>query len=138
MSTLQEANKDVVRRFNKDFVETGDRAIFDDIVSPEFSNHSVQGEAPTGRDASFFFYTGIFRAAFPDVEVDIQDLFADGDTVIARKSYHATHTGAFMDIPATGKRVSIAVIEIIRLRDGKYVEHWATADMFGLLQQLKS
>jgi predicted ester cyclase len=138
LSTLQESNKAVIRRFNKDFVETGDRAIYEEIVSPEFTNHSVHGDEPTDREASFFFFTAIFRAAFPDVKVAIHDQFADGDTVVTRKSYQGTHTGPFMEIPGTGKQVEIAVIEIIRLRDGKYVDHWATADMLGLLQQLKA
>jgi len=138
MSTLQESNKAVVRRFNKDFVETGDRAIYNEIVSAEFTNHSVHGNEPTDREASFFFFTAIFRTAFPNVKVVIHDQFADGDTVITRKSYQGTHTGSFMDIPGTGKQVDISVIEIVRLRDGKYVDHWATADMLGLLQQLKA
>jgi len=137
LSTIQESNKDVVRKFNKDFVETGDRSIFDEIVSPEFKNHAAHGDEPTDREAAFFFYTAIFRSAFPDVKVVIHDLFADGDTVITRKSYQGTHTGPFMGIPGTDKPIDVSVIDIIRLQDGKYVEHWATADMLGLMQQIK-
>jgi predicted ester cyclase len=137
LSSLQESNKAVVRRFNKDFVETGDRAVFDELVSPEFENHSVQGDEPPDREAAFFFFTAIFRAAFPDVKVVIHDQFADGDVVITRKSYRGTHTGPFMAIPATGKPIDVSVIEIVGLREGKYADHWATADMLGLLQQIK-
>ena len=68
----------------------------------------------------------------------IHDQFADGDVVITRKSYRGTQTGPWMDIPPTNKVVDIAVIDIIRLRDGKQTEHWANADLFGLLQQLKA
>ena len=138
MSTLQESNKAVVRKFNKDFVETGDRAAFDEIIAKDFTNHTVHGDQPTDREAAFFFFTAIFRSAFPDVKVVVHDQFADGDTVITRKSYQGTHTGPFMDIPATGKKINNSVIEIVRLRDGQYIDHWAEADMMGLMQQLRA
>jgi predicted ester cyclase len=133
VSTLQETNKAAIRRFNRDFVETGDRAIFDELVSTDFNNHG----APGGREAAFQFFSA-FRAAFPDVKVIIHDQFADGDVVITRKSYRGTQAGPWMDIPPTNKVVEIVVIDIVRLRDGKQTEHWASADMLGLLQQLKS
>ena len=133
MTTLQEENKAAIRRFNKDFIETGDRAIYDELVSEDFKNHG----GPGGREGGFQFFSA-FRAAFPDVKAIIHDQFADGDVVITRKSYRGTQAGPWMDIPPTNKVVDIAVIDIIRLRDGKQIEHWANADLFGLLQQLKA
>ncbi len=136
MTTIQEENKAAVRRFNKDFVETGDRAVFDELVSDDFKDHAGPGGAPAGREAAFTFFT-MFRSAFPDVKVVVHDQFAERDAVITRKSYQGTHSGDFMGMPASNRFVDISVIDIIRLRDGKQIEHWANADMFGLMQQIK-
>jgi len=136
MADIQEKNKEIVRRFNKVYVETGDRAVYDEIVAPDFKNYVTENAEPGNREEALQFYLA-FQSAFPDVEVVIQDQFAEGDVVVTRKAYKGTHSGPFMGIPATNKRVSIAVIDIIRLRDGQYAEHWGSADMMSLMQQLK-
>jgi steroid delta-isomerase-like uncharacterized protein len=136
VSSVPEVNKAIVQRFNKEFIEHGNAAVFDELVSPEFRNHDGGGEI-SGRDAARAFFTHVFLPAFPDVVVVIHDQFTDGDAVITRKTYQGTHKGEFLGIPGTNKSVHISVIEIVKLRDGKYVEHWATADMFGALQQIK-
>ena len=135
MPTLQESNKATVVRFNREFIQGGDVSVFTETIAPEFVNRSVPADQST-KDASFFWFTQVLRKAFPDLEVSIDDQFADGDTVITRKSYRATHGGPFLGLAATGKRVQFTVIDIIRLQDGRYVEHWANADMFGLRAQL--
>ncbi|WP_165191622.1 ester cyclase [Caulobacter soli] len=134
--SIQEENKAAVRRFNKDFVETGDRAIFDELVAEDFQDHAGPGGAPAGREAAFMFFT-VFRGAFPDLKVVVHDQYAERDAVITRKSYQGTHLGDFMGMPASNRVIDVSVIDILRLRDGKQVEHWANADMAGLMQQLK-
>jgi predicted ester cyclase len=136
VSSVPEVNKAIVQRFNKEFIELRNVAVFDELVSPDFRNHDAGGEI-SGRDAARALFTQVFLPAFPDVVVVIHDQFADGDAVITRKSYQGTHKGEFLGIPGTNRAVRISVIEIVKLRDGKYVEHWATADLFGALQQLK-
>lgn len=136
MSSVPELNKAIVRRFNKEFIELGNAVVFDSLVSPEFRSYDAGGEV-SDRDVARAFFTQVFLPAFPDVVVVIHDQFADGDTVITRKTYQGTHKGEFLGVPGTNKSVAISVIEIVKLRDGKYVEHWATADMFGALQQIK-
>jgi len=135
LENIQENNKAIVRKFNKEFVEEKNISVFEEIVSPDFYNHDVPDPSMA---AAFFFFTKIFHGAFPDAKVIVHDQFADGDTVITRKSYKGTHKGDFLGIPGSNKAVTIPVIEIIKLRDGKYVEHWANADIFGLLQQIKA
>jgi steroid delta-isomerase-like uncharacterized protein len=134
--SLQETNKAVVRKFNKEFIEGGILSVYEELVSPNFVDHSGHEEVPNPK-AAYFFITQVFRPAFPDVKVVIHDQFAEGDTVVTRKSYQGTHKGAFLGMPGTGKVINLAVIDIIKLRDGKYVEHWGSADMFGLMQQIK-
>lgn len=138
MSDLQAQNKATVVRFNKEVIENGSLATYDEIVSPEFHNHTAHDGRTPGPEGARYFFTQVLRPAFPDLKVTIHDQVAEGDQVVTRKSYQATHQGTFLGVPATGKKISFAVIDIIKLRDGKYVEHWASADMFGLLQQLKA
>jgi predicted ester cyclase len=136
VSSLQDTNKAIVRKFNKEFIEGGNFSVYDELVSSTFVDHSGHDAVPNPR-AAYFFITQVFRPAFPDVKVIIHDQFAEGDTVVTRKSYQGTHKGPFLGMPGTGKAINLAVIDIIKLRDGKYVEHWGSADMFGLMQQLK-
>lgn len=138
MSDLQSRNKATIIRFNKEFIENGNLAIYDELVAPDFYNHTAHDGRTPGPEGARHFFTQVLRPAFPDLRVTIHDQVAEGDQVVTRKSYQATHQGTFLGVPPTGKKVSFGVIDIIKLRDGKYVEHWASADMFGLLQQLKA
>lgn len=70
------------------------------------------------------------------MKVVIHDQIADGDKVTTRKSFHAIHKGEFFGVPPTGKNVVMDVIDIIRLRDGKYVEHWGILDMQRVMAQI--
>ena|SRR5271156_4667817 len=84
------------------------------------------------------FFNDMLRPAFPDLTVTIHDQVAEGNEVVTRKSYTGTHRGTFLGVQATGKAVQFPVIDILKLRGGRYVEHWACADLLGLLGQLKA
>jgi steroid delta-isomerase-like uncharacterized protein len=78
----------------------------------------------------------MFRKAFPDLRITIQDLFASKDRVTTRFVINATHIGELMDIPGTGKHVQVSGISIIRFEHGKMVEEWIEEDGLGLMRQL--
>lgn len=77
-----------------------------------------------------------FLTAFPDNQVTIEDLFGEGDKVVARLLATATNTGPFAGNPPTDKKVEIRSIRIYRIADGKIVETWAMQDRLGLMEQL--
>jgi len=129
-------NKAVVTRFNKAYIESGDLQVCYDIVDPSFINHTALPGMSKGLDG-IIQTIDLFRRAFPDIRVDIHEQVAEGDLVVTRKTFYATHAGPFMGIDATGRKVAIDTIDIIRLRNGKYIEHWAVRDMLNVLQQLK-
>src|SRR5439155_22952243 len=85
-----------------------------------------------GAKQVFSFY----RAAFPDLQVNAEDLIAEGDRVVARWSSSGTHKGDFMGIPPTGKQVQITGIDLFRFSGGKIAEHWGVFDQLWMLQQL--
>ena len=78
----------------------------------------------------------MFRNGFPDLAVSDVDLIAEGDKVVMRHVTTGTHQGDFMGIAATGRRISVNEIHIVRLADGKIVEHWGVEDNLGMMQQL--
>lgn len=79
----------------------------------------------------------MMRGAFPDMRMEVEDLIAGGDKVVARGRFTATHQGDFMGMPATGKAVDVGVIDIIRFdAAGKVAEHWGLFDELRMMQQL--
>ncbi len=97
-------------------------------------NHDVP--LPVRGVEGFKQIVGMFKAAFPDIHVDIQDMFGDGDLVGSRGMFTGTHRGEFMGVPATGRPVTIKYLDLWRIRDGRFVETWVQMDMLGLMQQL--
>jgi predicted ester cyclase len=78
----------------------------------------------------------LLMIAMPDMRFTIEELLADGDTVVARFTTHGAQTRAFQGIPATGAAVTASGIAIYRLAGGKIVEQWLEYDRLGTLQQL--
>jgi predicted ester cyclase len=68
--------------------------------------------------------------------VDVQDIIAEGDKVVARAIGRGTQQGEYMGIPPTGKQVTVSWIAIYRVVDNKLAEHWQNIDELGLRQQL--
>ena len=79
----------------------------------------------------------MYRAAFPDLRMDPEDVLASGDKVVARVSATGTHEGELMGMPPTGKSVDVQVINIMRFaEDGLVHEHWGVVDTLAMMQQL--
>ncbi len=133
MST--EENKALVRRFVDEVQSRGNIDALDEICSPEFVNYSAPPGLPPDREG-IKIVTAMFRAAFPDSYFTVEDMIGEGDKVVTRKTFHGTHEGEFMGIPPTGRRVSTELIDIVRIVDGRVVEHWSMGDNLGMMQQL--
>jgi predicted ester cyclase len=131
-------NKAVVLRFNREVIEQGDLAAFEEIMAPEFVNRTaIPGMSP-GRDGMLVMLNHVLRPAFTDLRVEIHDQIAEGDKVVTRKTIHGTHSGRLQDVGPTGKAVAIEVIDIVRLRDGQYLEHWGINTLTVVLDQLRA
>ena len=128
-------NKAVVRRFIEEVQNAKNMDVFDELNAPDFVNLSAPPGMPTDREGGKMFLGG-FLTAFPDSQVTINDMIAEGDRVATKKTFTGTHTGDLGEIGATGKRVSIQYVDILRLRDGQIIEHWLSMDQLSLMQQL--
>lgn len=138
MQTTIEQNKKTVIRFNKEFIEQGNINSFQELVDDNVINHSAPPGSPKGPESMLYFLQNILRKGFPDMKVEIFDQVAEGDRVTTRKAIHATHLGEFMGIPASNRKVTIHVIDIIRLRNGKYIEHWGASNLGEIVAQISS
>jgi steroid delta-isomerase-like uncharacterized protein len=138
MQFTTEQNKRVVIRFNKEFIEQGNMESFKELVAPDVINHSAPAGSSAGPDGMIHFLQHILKTAFPDVKVEILDQLAEGDLVATRKTLHATHTGILMGIPPSGRKVAINVMDIIRLKNGQYAEHWGMSNLSDIVSQISS
>lgn len=85
-----------------------------------------------------YFFNDILRPAMPDIHVTIRQQLSEGDLVTTRKTISGTQCGALLGIPATGRAVNIVVIDIVRVKDGKYLEHWGITSLPEVLSQLQN
>ena len=106
------------------------------LVADDFVEHDEVPGLPPTKDGMLDYFR-MLLAAFPDMRLDVEDLIASEGTTVARVTATATHDGEFMGIPATGKRVEVRLIDIMRFDDDGLVrEHWGVADLLSLMQQI--
>ncbi|MBC3539823.1 ester cyclase [Rufibacter sediminis] len=135
MSDL-ETNKAIVKRFNKEVIEQCNLNSFKELMDRDFINRTAPPNA-NNSDGMWNTFSNILKMAFPDLTVEIYDQIAEGDKVTTRKAIIGTHTGIFMGVEPTGKQVKIDVIDIVRLKNGKYFEHWGINTIQTVLSELQ-
>jgi steroid delta-isomerase-like uncharacterized protein len=131
-----EQNKALVNRLVEEVLNRGNLSVIDEITSPDFiENEELPPGIPPGREAPKALFSMLFNA-FPDFHATIEHLIAEGDTVVLHMTWTGTQKGEFMGIPPTGRRISVNVIDIIRIANGKLAEHWGIMDSATMMQQL--
>jgi steroid delta-isomerase-like uncharacterized protein len=135
LDSVQEKNKDLIRRYYEEMWNPWDFDAAGEILSEEILFRGSLGVATKGR-AAFCDYMRMVRAAFPDFHNKIEDLIAEGDQVVARLTYRGTHRGEVFGIAATGKQITYAGTAIFKIANGKVSEGWVLGDRLALLQQL--
>jgi steroid delta-isomerase-like uncharacterized protein len=134
MST--EENEAIYRRFITEVANRGNMAAADELLAPAVVEHETLPPGLTPDRDGIKKLFGLLRAAFPDLQITIEDLITDADKVVARVTLSGTHRGALLGIPPTGRAVSYQAIDISRMAGGQLVEHWGVPDYLSLLQQL--
>jgi len=133
---LSETNKTVVRRLFEEVWNKGNLPVTDELFAPNYAHHDSStpdvGRGPESEKKRATLY----RTAFPDLRLTIEDIIAEGETVTARWSCKGTHKGDLSGIAPTGKQFTISGISIARFTNGKMVEGWVNWDALGLMQQL--
>jgi steroid delta-isomerase-like uncharacterized protein len=119
-----------------ELISGGDIDGFGELVADDFVEHEESpGLEPTKEGVKQFFH--MYRAAFPDLRMEAQDILVSGDKAVARVRATGTHQAEFLGMPATGKSVDVQLIDIIRFGDdGLAHEHWGVFDALAMMQQL--
>ena len=119
-----------------ELISAGDIHGFGDLVAEDLIEHEeAPGFESTKEGVKQVFQ--MYRAAFPDLRMEPQDIIVSGDKAVARVRATGTHQGEFMGMPATGKSADVQLIDIIRFGDdGLAHEHWGLFDALKMMQQL--
>lgn len=117
-------------------LQTGDLDACVELLTENFiANLPGLPEPLHGREI-WKYGTQTMLAGFPDLRVDIEDIFGAGDKVAVRLRFTGTHEGTFQDVAPTHRPVSFTSVEIYRLEGDKIAEEWVSPDMLGLMGQI--
>lgn len=133
MSTKR--NKQAAIRLLEQGLSRRNLAEIDVFFGRDLIDHALPPEFPPGQEGRRLFASDFFEA-FPDLQVQADDVLAEGDRLVTRWTATGTHLGSLMGIPPTGKTVRVTGIAIDRMQNGQSVEHWEVMDQLGLMQQL--
>jgi steroid delta-isomerase-like uncharacterized protein len=124
------------RRLIEEGFNGGDLSVADAVTAPDLAEHQDFGPDHAPGAEGVRAVIASLRRAFPDFHLRIEDLVVSGDAAWARMIATGTHEGPFMGHPPTGRRMRIDVFDVIRVADGRMVEHWGVPDRLGVLRQL--
>ena len=135
-STTETTNDASNRRLAEEVWSRGDLSLCDELVAPDWVLHQPSAPDPgRGPEGYRAWVTGL-RAAFPDLELRVEEQFCLGDRVATRWTVQGTHRGELRGIPPTGKVVEWTAMSIKRFVEGQVAETWICTDGLSLLQQV--
>jgi steroid delta-isomerase-like uncharacterized protein len=133
---MSEQNKTVVRRLFDELWNKGNLQVADEIIAPTYQHHDAStpdlGKGPESEKKR----VNLYRGAFHDFRLNIENLYAEGETVVARWSCRGVHKGELNGVAPTNKQFAITGVTICRFDHGKIVEGFVNWDALGLLRQL--
>ena len=135
---MSEENKALMRRWFEEVWNKGRAEAIDEMFAPDGIAHGLSDNAdnPLKGPLGFKPFHETFRGAFPDIEVIVDDIIAEGDKVAARCSVSGRHTGDHLGIAASEAAVDFTGMVFVRMRDGKIVEAWNNFDFMKMYKQL--
>lgn len=135
---MSDENKALIRRWFEEVWNKGREEAIDEMFAPTGIAHGLADDAGNAlrgpQDFKPFFRK--FRSAFPEIEVVIEDIVAEGDKVAARCSVRGKHQSDTLGFAATGLSTEFTGITIVRIEDGKIVEAWNNFDFMTMFKQL--
>lgn len=128
--------KQLERKSIEEIWNKGNLAFVDQITAPDAVAHDPTLPGLTRGPEGNKQFVSLYKSAFPDAHIEINDMVAEGNKVAVRWTGTGTHKGDFMGIRPTGKHISVTGITVDTFKDGKLVETWTNYDALGMLQQL--
>ena len=135
---MSEANKQLIERWFEEVWNKGRAEAIEEMIAEDCVIHGLgdaTGQSVTG-PSEFKSFHAIFREAFPDITVSVDDMVAEGDKIAARCSVHGQHTGDSLGFKASQAPVEFTGMVIVRVRDGKIAEAWNNFDFMRMYKQI--
>lgn len=132
---MHEAKQLVIRRYFEELFNQGQLHVIDELLHPNYVNHSPSPGLPTGR-AGLRIVVPALRAAFPDLSYSLEELVVGRDAVATRTTMRGTHRGDFFGLAPTGRSFSVQQLTIERFEAGRIIAHHRVTDEAGLVRQL--
>ncbi len=129
-----EENKKTQERFGK-AVNSGNLEKLRDLVSANVVDHDPAPNQGPGAQGYIDFFS-MLRKAFPNMEIEVENMVAAEDKVAFAYTLTGTHKGDFMGIAGTNKEIKARGMQISRFENGKMVERWGSSDELGILKQI--
>ena len=135
---MSEENKALLRRWFEEVWNKGRAEAIDEMLAADGLVHGLSAETgvPINGPAGFKPFHETFRGAFPEIEVTVEDVIAEGDKVAARCSVRGKHTGDHLGVAASNAPIEFTGIAIVRVADGKIVEAWNNFDFLAMNRQI--
>jgi len=115
---------------------TGDTATMRALTAPDYVEHNPAPGQAQGVDGLIKSCMDI-RVGFPDIKVSVEDVVVSGDMIAIRSRMTGTFTNAFAGMKPNGKKMDVEAIDLMRIKDGKQVEHWGLFDIMAMMTQLE-
>ncbi len=129
-------NKALARRVIDEMFNKGNLDLADEVFAHDYVDHDPAMPEDIHGPEGFKEFVGMYRSAFPDLHVELEEQLAEGDLVATRWTATGTHEGDLMGIAPTGNRVTLPGMEIVRFSGGKLAEGWEGYDSMLMMQQL--
>jgi predicted ester cyclase len=134
--SVEEQNKALFHRWFGEVWNKGNYGVAYEVIDPDFVVHGAGGQVVKQGPDGVIGLVKTWRTAFPDGQMTIDGLIAEGELVTALLTWRGTHRGDFYGIPASGNKVEVTSIGTDRIVNGKVVAGWGEVDMLGMMQQL--
>jgi steroid delta-isomerase-like uncharacterized protein len=127
-------NAQIARGVFEEIFSQGKQELIEQYFERSYRGHdTLIGEADRDR---FRQSVQMYRAAFPDLNIKVDDLVAASEKVLVRWTARGTHRGQFLGKSPTNKKVEVDGISVLTFRNGKIVEDYTQWDVLSLLQEL--
>ncbi|SRR5258708_3635226 len=134
---MSEANKNLFRRWMQEVWNEGREATIDELCVPQVVAYGLGDVDPVLQGpAEFKVFWRNLRGALSGLQLTVEDMIAEGDKVMGRIAIEAVHSGDSLGVPASGNKVRIAGIVVLRISEQRIVEAWNSWDQLGLLRQI--
>ena len=125
---MSNKNKDIVRKYIDTILNTGDTNHISDFIAEEYTEIHDGKKYKMGIKGAIDHVVGV-RNTYPDIQLKIDQQFSDGDYVITCYTMSGTHSGEWMGIKPTNKKITVTGVNVNRIKEGKIVEHGGAANL---------